>query len=55
MTVDGRLSPEECEGKTIAHINTSSVNVLVILFTDGTWITWEVENMGHGLYGLVAE
>ena len=48
-----RPSVDECVGKTITHIDDSAANYLEIHFTDGTFIAWEVENMGFSFYGLV--
>ncbi len=50
-----RPTVDECEGKTIARINDSCENYLEIHFTDGTWIAWEVENLGCGFYGMIVQ
>lgn len=54
MELDGSLScSSACVGKTVAWIDDSADNYMEIHFTDGTWIAWEVENMGHGFYAMV--
>lgn len=50
---DPILNTDECVGKTIARIDNDAANYLEIHFTDGTWIAWEAENLGHGFYGFV--
>jgi len=40
-------------GKTLADVDTRSVNYWVFKFTDGTEVGIEVESMGLGLMGLV--
>ena len=44
---------QNCVGKQIISINNETVNVLNIVFTDGTFLQLETEHMGGGLYGIV--
>jgi hypothetical protein len=41
-------------GKTIERIDTDSINVLFLYFTDGTSIALEPENILMGIFGVVA-
>lgn len=40
-------------GKTIEKIDDSSVNIVILYFTDGTSFFIEPEHQGHGIYGPV--
>jgi Cu/Ag efflux pump CusA len=40
-------------GKTVESVDTSSINVVYIKFTDGTDIVLDTERVEHGLYSIV--
>lgn len=45
----------DLNGKTITHVDASSVNCWVIHFTDGSKLTLEAEHLGSGLYGIIRQ
>lgn len=47
------VNPKDFEGKTIARLEASCVNVIRFFFTDGTAIAIEVDAVGIGIYGMV--
>jgi len=40
------------KGKTIEKVMHPGVNCLIIQFSDGTEVDFEVEHVGHGLYAI---
>lgn len=55
MTTSRKLEPKDLVGKTVKHVECTSVNYVVLHFTDGTKLELESENVGHGIYGIIVQ
>lgn len=53
MHTPRKLRKSDLEGKTIKSADVKAINCLTLHFTDGSSLTIEVENVGHGLSGLL--
>lgn len=48
-----RIDEKLLKGKTIAKVDDRAVNVVGLIFTDGTRVDLEIEAVGPGIYSII--